>query len=96
MWDMPVSGCQFAEWRVREYPDDPLGRESVIDMRVLVDVLVVVVVDEAVPQRLAEDHRHGHQQETANRPHQQATVPQRSGRGARLRRPSFFGPRPML
>ena len=60
---MPVAGMAGCEG-----PADFLGDRTLNDMRIFVDVFVVVVVDELVMDRLAEDQSNRQQQETADGP----------------------------
>ena len=55
---VPVAGME-----VRKGPDDSRGGEAAGNLRIIADILVVVVVDELVPNRLAEDQGHGQQQQ---------------------------------
>ena len=43
---------------MRESPLNPLPTQTSSDARVLVDVVVIIVIDELVPERLPEDHKH--------------------------------------
>ena len=61
---MPVGGVRGGEG-----PGDAVGGQAARDMRVLVDVVAVVEVDEAVPEGLAKDHRHRQQEKAANAQH---------------------------
>ena len=58
---MPVVGMGGGEG-----PGDPLGGQAARHLRVLGHVHVVIEVDEAVPDRLAEDQQHRQQEKAAN------------------------------
>ena len=60
---MPVARVAFCEC-----PDDPLGGRVMGDMRVFVDILVVVKIDEIVIDCLAEDYGNRQHEKTANGP----------------------------
>ena len=55
---MPVVGMVG-----REGPDDGTAGQAMLDMRIIVDVVVVVVVDERMAERLTEDHRDAEQKQ---------------------------------
>ena len=61
-----MSGCQLAAWKCVKAQATAWAVKPSRDLRILVDVVLVVVVDELVPDRLAEDERHGHRQKAAN------------------------------
>ena len=58
---VPVGGM-----KVRKGPDDSLGSETACDLRIIIDIDLIVGVDELVPDRLAEDEGHGQQKERAD------------------------------
>ena len=47
--------------------DQSVPREAVIEMLVVVDVVIVVIVDEIVASRLAENEDHSEAQQSADR-----------------------------
>ena len=58
---MPVGGVEMAEG-----PDHVLPAQAAGDVRVAIDILVVVKVHEAVPDGPAEDRQDGHQEEATD------------------------------
>ena len=55
MCEMDVSGCQFPEWVPVKAHFTPCQRDAAHDLRLEMHVSVIVVIDEIVLQRLAED-----------------------------------------
>ncbi len=51
---------------VCEGPDDSRGSETAGNLGIIMDIISVVVVEELVPDRLAEDEGHGQQKQCAN------------------------------
>ena len=62
----PGEGVPIGRMAAGQRPGDPLGRQAVSDMEVLIHVFVVVAGDEHVLERLAEDEKDGQQQETGD------------------------------
>ncbi len=66
MWESQVSGCQLLRMKGRKGPAKSLQGQPPLDDGVFVHVLVVIEVDELMPDRLAEDQGDGQQQKTAD------------------------------
>ena len=71
---MPVGGMD-----VGERPDDPLERQSPGDFRVIIHVIVVVVIDKVVPQRLPENGKRDRRQKKADAGDRPAVIQTRRG-----------------
>ena len=52
--------------KVSKRPPDGFPAQTMIDVRVIVDISVVVVVDETEPQRLTENSPNHHREPDAN------------------------------
>ncbi len=52
--------------KVGEGPDNPVRRQAVADLRIGVDGLVIIVIDERMAERLAEDQSDRQHQKTAH------------------------------
>ena len=81
MCESQVSGCQLQAWYAVIAQAIPSPVRPPLNVRVLVDVIVVVEVDEVVAGRLAEDGDHRQQQKAADGQH--AVRPPDLRRGAR-------------
>ena len=60
---VPVAGMEMSEG-----PDHGVGRPSPRDVAVIVNVEAIIVIDESIPERLAEDSGHGQYDATADGP----------------------------
>jgi len=50
----------------REGPGDPLGSQAARDLRIIVHIDLIIVVDEVVAERLAKDEKDGQEKKTAD------------------------------
>ena len=55
MWESHVSGCQLLASRLVKAHRTPSNAEALFNLRIVVDVFVVVKIDELVAEGLAED-----------------------------------------
>ena len=74
MWESQVSGCQLATVDMGKRPDDPLECQTPGDLRIFIHIQVVVVVDELVTQRLAENQPDNRRQKKADPGDQPAVI----------------------
>ena len=66
---VPVGGVDLGK-----RPDNPLERQSPGNFRVFIHVIIVVVIDKVMPQRLAEDQPCDHRQKNADRENRPAII----------------------
>ena len=57
IWDSQVTGCQFAAWKVVKAQETPSFDRPLLDLRVFVDILTVVIVDEQIASHLPENKK---------------------------------------
>ncbi len=71
----PRQGVPIAGVVAAERPADGLRGEALLNLRVRIDILVVIIVDELIADRLAEDQPDRQQQPHADRQHARAGRP---------------------